>query len=75
MLSQYERAKSRFCLLVGKLDALSPLNILSRGYSIAKSEEKGTIVKSVNDVEVGNNLEISLKDGKIYCEVKNKLSS
>jgi len=74
MLSRYDRERSKLCLLIGKLDALSPLNILSRGYCIIKSENTGNIVKSVNDVDVGNNLEIQLKDGRLYCVVNDKSS-
>lgn len=60
--------KSKFSMLAGKLDALSPLKILERGYSVVKSSD-GDIVKKVEQVSVGDNLEICLKDGKIDCDV------
>lgn len=65
-----EKSRARFLGLTGKLDALSPLTVLSRGYSVVKSLKDGRVVKSVKGVEVGNDLEISITDGKIKCSVK-----
>jgi len=61
--------KSRFEVLAGKLDALSPLKIMSRGYSVVKNKENGKIVKSINDVYKGADLEINLMDGTVDCSV------
>lgn len=65
-----ERKKSRLGLLVGKLDALSPLTILARGYSISKSLETGSIIRSVNNVKSGDAIQINVMDGRINCSVK-----
>mgnify|MGYP001206373944 CR=1 FL=1 len=56
--------------LKGKLDALSPLAILERGYSICLKEEQ--VVRSVGDVAVGDALTILIKDGEMISEVKEK---
>ncbi|UWV48335.1 exodeoxyribonuclease VII large subunit [Acetivibrio thermocellus] len=72
MFASLERAGSKLGFLIGKLDALSPLTILSRGYGIIKLEEKGIFVKSVNDVDVGEGIEVSVKDGRLYCTVRKK---
>ena len=56
-----------FARLAASLDALSPLKVLSRGYSIAKGP-KG-IVKSVEDVSPGDHLALRLPDGSIDCTV------
>lgn len=74
VLSEHERAKAKLGFLIGKLDALSPLTILSRGYGVVKSKEKGTLIKSINDVDSGNEIEVSIRDGKLHCVVKNKIS-
>lgn len=50
-----------------KLDALSPLKVLSRGYSLSYHGEQ--VVKSVNDVRSGDRLDLQLSDGKIRCTV------
>lgn len=60
--------KSKLSLLSGKLNALSPLNVLSRGYSIAYNN--GNSIKSVNDVKKGDNIKIRVTDGEIFAEVK-----
>lgn len=57
-----------FDSLVVKLDGLSPLKILKRGYGVV-SGENGTVT-SVNDVKTGENIKIRLTDGTINCEVK-----
>ena len=65
--SRVERASERFLGYVGKVDALSPLSILSRGYSIA--EHSGRVIKSVGEVRVDDSLRLILSDGEIYAEV------
>ncbi|AUS96169.1 exodeoxyribonuclease VII large subunit [Clostridium thermosuccinogenes] len=63
------KAASDFGLLAGKLDSLSPLSILARGYSIAKQEGKGKIIKSVKDVNTGDRVRLEVSDGEISCVV------
>lgn len=60
--------KKDFVSLITTLEALSPLKTMERGYSIVYDEE-GTIIKSVQDVEVGDQVMITVKDGNIHCEV------
>ncbi|WP_071461249.1 exodeoxyribonuclease VII large subunit [Bacillus massilinigeriensis] len=52
------------------LDALSPLKIMERGYSISYSEE-GKMVKSVSQIKTKDKLFIRLPDGRIDCVVTN----
>lgn len=60
--------KAQFALLAGKLDALSPLKIMERGYSVVRNSD-GTIVSRLEQVKSGDMLEVSLKDGKVNCSV------
>jgi len=69
MMAREERYKSCLAGLVGRLDALSPLKTITRGYSIVKSTRSGRLVKSVNDVCKGEILEVNVIDGKIICGV------
>lgn len=62
--------KNRLILLTGKLDVLSPLKIISRGYSITRRKSDGMLVKAVSDVEIGEQVEISVKDGLIFCTIE-----
>ena len=56
--------------LVGKIQTLNPLAVLTRGYSVATKE--GKTVKSVGDVSVGEQLEIRFSDGKVKTTVMEK---
>ena len=62
-----QNEKQKYIKLVAKLDTLSPLKTLSRGYSIVESENK--IVKSVEELKKGQNIEIRLTDGKAQAQV------
>ena len=57
--------------VIGKLDALSPLAILERGYSIC-SRPDGKVVRSVGDISVGDALKVLFTDGDALTEVKEK---
>ena len=53
---------------VSRLDALSPLKTLARGYSIV-TKENGSVIKSKNDVKLGEEIHIKVIDGKIKAKV------
>ncbi len=61
--------RNRLSLLAARLDTLSPLSSLARGYCIIRSEKDDTLIKSVHSVSLGERLEISLTDGKLDCIV------
>jgi len=63
---------SRFRECAGKLDAVSPLGTFSRGYSIAMKLPGKTIVRSINDIEKNDEIQILVNDGKIKCDVNDK---
>lgn len=63
-----EKKSSEFNTTVSKLDTLSPLKVLSRGYTIANKDEK--VVSTVNDIKAGDKLNLTLSDGVANCEVK-----
>ena len=58
--------KTRYIQLVSKLDALSPLKTLSRGYSLVEKDNK--IVKSVKQLNAGDEIEIRFTDGKVNAK-------
>ncbi|WP_078545829.1 exodeoxyribonuclease VII large subunit [Litchfieldia alkalitelluris] len=53
---------------VSKLNALSPLKIMERGYSLAYDQE-GALLKSVNTIEAGDSVRVRLQDGQLDCQV------
>lgn len=71
ILSKTDKARTKLQFLIEKLNALSPLNVLARGYSITKLKKNGRILKSVNEVSNGDELKISVSDGNIDCRVIN----
>jgi exodeoxyribonuclease VII large subunit len=62
------RSKQRYIALTAKLDAMSPLKVLTRGYAMTQ-DEKGNLVRSVGQVAVGENLTVSLADGTIHATI------
>ena len=63
--------KQKYIAAAAKLDAMSPLKVLTRGYSMTQRED-GTVVRSVSQVEPGERLRISLEDGTLRATVMNK---
>ena len=66
--NKFDRFNNDFCSLVSKIDALSPLKTMSRGFVFAQS--KGKPINSVKNVEINDNITLNLIDGKINCKVK-----
>ena len=62
------RERQRFGSLASKLDALSPLKVLGRGYAIPRRED-GSVVRSTGDVAPGDALKLRVADGEINCQV------
>lgn len=59
----------KLLLLMAKLDGLSPLKTMSRGYGLAYKND--TLVKSTKELEVNDTLSLKLHDGTITCRVEN----
>ncbi len=62
------RSRERFAGLVASLDAMSPLKVISRGYSIV-SDSCGKIIKKTGDVGSGEKISVRVEDGNINCTV------
>lgn len=57
--------------LSGKLHALSPLSVLSRGYSVVTSDDG--VIRHVDDVKISDKLKVRLSDGELITEVKERV--
>ncbi len=55
-----------------RLDGLSPLNVLGRGYSITRKMPAFTVVMDSGEVAVGDDLNILLARGELFCKVYEK---
>lgn len=63
-----DKTKQKYALLLGKLDALSPLKTLERGYGIIKIGDKA--VTSIKDLKKDDLINIELKDGSMEAIIK-----
>ncbi len=72
MLSQQNQTVSnyrqRFVTAAAKLDALSPLKVLARGYAVAQTEQ-GSIIRSVKQTKAGESIRVALNDGTVTADV------
>ena len=62
------RKKQRFIALTAKLDAMSPLKVLTRGYAMLQ-DEYGTVVRSVQQIKPDDTVSVSLSDGSMKAKV------
>ena len=67
ILSGYEK---RLAEVSGKLESLSPLRVLARGYGIVRRLKDGSTVRHVSDVAPADMTETLMSDGKLISEVK-----
>ncbi|MDF3818773.1 exodeoxyribonuclease VII large subunit [Leptospira sp. 96542] len=66
-----ERKKNKYNLAEQRLDHFSPLGTLKRGYSVVRNDKK-EVLSSIQNIDINQNLEIFLSDGKLAVTVKNK---
>ena len=68
------KKNQQYIAAVSKLDAMSPLKVLSRGYAMAQNQS-GEVLRSVKQVESGDQIAIRISDGRISATVMNKEES
>ncbi|WP_036638585.1 exodeoxyribonuclease VII large subunit, partial [Paenibacillus durus] len=61
--------RSRFAAELKALDALSPLKVMARGYSLVYDEKERHLIKSLNEVQLGDLVVVKLADGQLDCQV------
>ena len=62
------RNNQRYIALTAKLDAMSPLKVLTRGYAMAQTDG-GEVVRSVSQVRTGDRINVSFSDGSLQATV------
>ena len=65
------RNSQRYVALTAKLDAMSPLKVLTRGYAMAQTGD-GSLLRSVDQVEAGERITVFVSDGSISATVMEK---
>lgn len=66
-----DKEKRSAARLAAALDALSPLKVLGRGYSIA-TDKQGRVISSVAMVQSGDTLNLRMEDGSLSCRVEER---
>jgi exodeoxyribonuclease VII large subunit len=70
MVHSLERRRQNLKGTLGKLDSLSPLNILQRGYSITRKIPSLEILRNANEISAGERVEVKLALGQLICAVE-----
>ncbi len=65
--NKHKEEQTKYIELISKLDALSPLKTLTRGYSLV--EKDGKIIKSVKEINDGDKMDIRFIDGKKQAQI------
>ena len=67
-IRQNEVNKRRYIAFAAKLDAMSPLKVMTRGYSLVLNDE-GRVITSVKQVKTGDTILVQTGDGKLHANV------
>ena len=65
------RKKQRYIAAVSKLDAMSPLKVLTRGYAMAQNQN-GEVLRSVKQTDLGERITVTVSDGQLSATVMDK---
>ena len=68
--TRVNQAERRFSILAGKLDALSPLKVLARGYGVVTQTADNRVLLSTALVKPGDQIDVWLRDGVLNCDVQ-----
>ena len=70
---RYTIARRGLEATVARLNALSPLNVLQRGYSIARKMPSHAVIRDAGEVSIGEDINIMLYKGELSCKVYEKV--
>jgi exodeoxyribonuclease VII large subunit len=65
-----ERAEARLGALVGRLESLSPLGVLARGYAVCWNADRTAIIRSADAAGPGDRVTVTLHRGELSCDVR-----
>ncbi len=68
--NSFEKLKNRLSLVVSRLDTLSPLRILARGYTVTRKLPGRSLVRSIEDTMPGDQIETIIADGTLIARVE-----
>jgi exodeoxyribonuclease VII large subunit len=66
----FDMYRNKLSLVLSKLEGLSPLKILSRGYSVTRKADGRQVIRSIESVQPGDRIETLLHDGQVISTVE-----
>lgn len=72
MSSRTEKGESELATLIAKIDSLSPLKVLERGYSISYRLDTGVVIRESRQISEGDRILVRFQSGKAQCVVEDK---
>ena len=67
---RHDRAAARLGTVVGRLESLSPLAVLGRGYAVCWNDDRTAILRTAATVAAGERVHVTLHDGELNCVVE-----
>jgi exodeoxyribonuclease VII large subunit len=67
------RAEAELRALAGRLESLSPLGVLARGYAVCWNDDRTAIVRSAEAVSDGDAVHLTLSRGELECRVERRI--
>ena len=70
MTRRRHRAATQLGNCAGRLDTLSPLAVLARGYAVCWSADRAHVIRAASDVQPGDAVRVTLAKGELECDVR-----
>ena len=67
---RHDRAAARLGTVAGRLESLSPLAVLGRGYAVCWNDDRTAILRAAASVTAGDRVHVTLHDGELNCVVE-----
>jgi len=68
-MHRHHRAEARLHNCAARLDSLSPLAVLGRGYAVVWDESRTRVIRTASEVKPGDGVRVTLSEGELICEV------
>jgi len=72
---RHNRATAQLGNCAGRLDTLSPLAVLARGYAVVWNADRTRVLRTSDDVARGDDVRVTLAKGELTCEVRDKTAT